>query len=71
MIEEELGSQIIQREGKEKSGILDKVTLQEIGVKKREVERGEKIDVVRGEVIVEIIVGVQNDDTAPITLSTS
>ena len=36
-----------------------------------EVERGEKIDVVRGEVIVEIIVGVQNDDTAPITLSTS
>ncbi len=71
MIEEEGGGQIIQNEGKEKNGILDKMTLQEIGVKKREVERGEKNDVVRGEVIVEIIVGVQNDDTAPITLSTS
>ena len=71
MIEEEWGSQIIQREGKEKSGILDKMTPQETGVKKREVERGEKNDVVRGEVIVEIIEGVQNDDTASITLSTS
>ena len=71
MIEEEWGSQIIQREGKEKSGILDKVTLQEIGVKKRKGEREEKIGEVPGEVIEGIIVGVQNDDTAPITLSTS
>ena len=71
MIEEEGGSLIIQSEGKEKNGILDKMTLQEIGVKKREVERGEKNGVVRGEVIVEIIEGVQNDDTASITLSTS
>ena len=71
MTEEEGGSQIIQREGKEKSGILDKVTLQEIGVKKREVERDEKINGALGEDIVGIIVDVQNDDTASITLSTS
>ena len=71
MIEEGEGSQIIQSEGKEKSGIPDNMTLQKIGVKKTEVKRGEKVGGVRGEVIMEIIVDVQNDDTAPITLSTS
>ncbi|MEC7687636.1 MAG: hypothetical protein VX514_01195, partial [Candidatus Thermoplasmatota archaeon] len=63
--------QIIQSEEKERNGILDKMTLQEIGVKKKGVGRGEKIDGGRGEVIVGIIVDVQNEDTAPMILSTS
>ena len=70
MTEEEEGSQIIQSEGKERNGILDKMTLREIGVKKKEVGKGEKIDE-RGEAILGIIVDVQNEDTAPMTLSTS
>ena len=65
MAEEGGSSQIILSEEKERRGILDKMTLQGIGVKKKEVGRGEKIDEGRGEVIVGIIVGVQNEDTAP------
>ena len=71
MTEEEEGSQIIQSEGKERNGILDKMTLREIGVKKKEVGKGEKIDEERGGAILGIIVDVQNEDTAPMTLSTS
>ena len=71
MTEEEEGSQIIQSEGKERNGILDKMTLREIGVKKKEVGKGEKNDEERGEAILGIIVDVQNEDTASMTLSTS
>ena len=66
-----MGSQTIQSEEKGRSVIQNKVTLREIGVKKRKGEREEKIGEVPGEVIEGIIVGVQNDDTALITLSTS
>ena len=71
MIEEEMGAQIIQNEGNGKNVIQIKVTLREIGVKKKGEEWAEEIGEVNGEVIKEIIEDVQNDDTASITLSTS
>ena len=85
MKEQVLGDLIIQNEEKEKNDIQNQMILQEIGVKKimsgeivetQEIKKEVGEEIIEGtvEIIVvieEMIEGVQNDDTATITLSTS